>query len=161
MLALRVGSNGKTKNYRPEAVSLQPDPLRRSKWLPSRSLWWRRANAAAAANSLGSLAIEQLQRGFVHPRIAGGDDAAAALRGLAFPGRNDSAGAGDDRDQGGDIVGFELGLDHEIEMAGGEHAVGIAVAAIAGQPHRRFDTAECCAIGGVHQERTGRVGGRL
>ena len=54
----------------------------------------------------------------MHPWIAGGDDATAALRGLAFPGRDNAAGAGDDRDQGGDIVGFELGLDYEIEMAG-------------------------------------------
>src|SRR5215468_923727 len=42
-------------------------------------------------------AVEQLDRGFVHPGIAGGDDAAAALRGVAFPIGDNAAGAGDDR----------------------------------------------------------------
>ena len=87
----------------------------------------------------------------MHARIAGGDDAAAALGGLAVPGGDDAAGAGDDRNQRRDIVGLQLGLDHEIEMAGGEHAVGIAVAAIARQPHRVLDPAEGGAVGGVHQ----------
>src|SRR6266516_2340012 len=44
-------------------------------------------------------------------------------------------------------------------MAGGEHAIGIAVAAIARQPHRVFDPAEGGAVGGVHQQRTGCKGG--
>ena len=35
-----------------------------------------------------------------------------------------------------DVVGLELGLDDEIDMAGREHAIGVAVAAVARQPHR-------------------------
>src|SRR5690242_16420378 len=69
--------------------------------------------------------VEYLHRRFVHPRIAGRDDAAAVLRGLAIPGGDDAAGAGDDRDQGRDIVGLQLGLDHEVEVAGRQHAVGV------------------------------------
>jgi hypothetical protein len=33
---------------------------------------------------------------------------AALLRGLAFPIGDDAAGAGDNRDQGGDVVGLQL-----------------------------------------------------
>src|SRR5579872_6218178 len=36
-----------------------------------------------------ALAVEQLDRGFMHPRVAGRDDAAAALGGLAVPGGDD------------------------------------------------------------------------
>ena len=46
-----------------------------------------------------------------------------------------------------------------VEMTGGEHAVGIAVATIARQPHRTFDPLEGGAIGGVHQSRAGGVAG--
>src|SRR5215475_6244078 len=70
--------------------------------------------------------IEQLQRRLVHAGIAGRDDAAAVLRCLAFPVGDDAAGPRDDRDQGGDVVRLELGLDHEVEMAGREHAIRIA-----------------------------------
>ena len=50
-----------------------------------------------------------------------------------------------------DVVRLELGLDHQIDMAGGEHAIGVAIAAIARQPHRLFDPAETAAVGLVHQ----------
>src|ERR1700738_4909079 len=66
--------------------------------------------------------VEQLERRFVDARIAGRDDAAAALRGLAFPGRHHAAGSGDDRDQRSNVVRFQFGLDDEIEMAGRQHA---------------------------------------
>src|SRR5438067_7611256 len=46
-------------------------------------------------------------------------------------------------------------------MSGGEHAIGITVAAVARQPHRVFDAGKGCAVGGVHQQRTGGVRGRL
>src|ERR1019366_2371764 len=120
-----------------------------------------RACIANPTGARGVSAVQQLHRLFMHARIAGGDDAAAALGRSAVPGGDDAAGPGDDRDQGGDIVGFQLGLDHEVEMAGGEHAVGIAVAAIARQSHRLLDTAEHRAVGFVHQQRAGGVGGRL
>src|SRR5690348_14654905 len=40
----------------------------------------------------GALAVQQLDRSFMHARIAGGDNSAAALRGLSVPGGNDAAG---------------------------------------------------------------------
>src|SRR5215208_8137327 len=40
-------------------------------------------------------------------------------------------------------------------MAGGEHAIGIAVAAIAGEPYRLLDLAEGLAVRAIHQPRTG------
>src|SRR3982074_2683546 len=83
---------------------------------------------------IGSLAVEQLDRGFMHARIARRDDAATPLRGLAFPCGDDAAGAGDDRNQRCDVVGLQFSLDHEIEMSGREHAIGIAIPAVARQP---------------------------
>ncbi len=58
--------------------------------------------------------------------------------------------------QGQHVVRLELGLDHQINMAGGEHAIGITIAAIARQPHRLLDAAKTSPIGVVHQQRTGR-----
>src|SRR4051794_10801213 len=67
------------------------------------------------------LAAKHLDRRFMDARVAGRDDAAAVLRGLAFPGRDHAAGAGDDRYQRGDVIGLQFGLDDEVKMAGGEH----------------------------------------
>src|SRR5579863_2862385 len=92
-------------------------------------------------------AIEQFEGSLMDARIAGCDDPAAALRRLALPGRHDSARACNDRDQRGDVIRLELGLDDEVEMTGRKHAVGITVAAIARQPYGLFDTAEACPIG--------------
>ncbi len=86
---------------------------------------------AGRAGGLRPLPRQHLQRRRVHALVAGGDDAAARIGRPAFPGRNHAAGAGDDRDQRHDVVGFELGLDDEIDVAGRQHAIGVAVAAIA------------------------------
>src|SRR6266851_2478224 len=110
---------------------------------------------AVAQRPLLDLTSKKLERFLVHARIAGRDDAAAVLRGLSLPVRDYPAGPGDDRDQGRDVVRLQLGLDHQIEMAGCEHAVGIAVAAIARQPHRALDAAEDLAVAGVGHQRAG------
>ena len=52
-------------------------------------------------------------------------------------------------------MGFELGLDHEINVAGRQHAIGVAVATVAREPHRRLDLAEGRTIGVAHQQRAG------
>src|SRR6185369_4510593 len=78
-------------------------------------------NASIGILRRGALAVQQLQRGLMHAGVAGGDDAATALGGLAFPVGDDAAGAGDDRDQGCDVVGFKFGFDHEVEMPGRQH----------------------------------------
>ena len=57
--------------------------------------------------------------------------APAERRRTAVPRRHDRAGAGEDRDQRQDVVGLQFGLDHEVDMAGRQHAIGITVAAIA------------------------------
>src|SRR6202171_1923570 len=93
---------------------------------------------AGLAPQVGALLAAVL----IHARTARRNNAAAALGGLAVPGGDDAAGAGDDRNQCCDVIRFQFGLDHEIEMAGGQHAVGIAVAAIPRQPHRLLDAAE-------------------
>ena len=84
-----------------------------------------------------------------------------ALGATALPGRDDAAGAGDDRDQRQHVVGLELGLDDQIDMAGRQHAIGVAVAAVAREPHRVLDPAEGRAVGLVHQQRAGGEQHRL
>ena len=55
------------------------------------------------------------------------------------PGRNPATGALDDRDQRDDVVALEPGLDDEVGLAGADHAIGVAVDAIAGEPDRLLD----------------------
>src|SRR3954447_16379498 len=98
-----------------------------------------KTDVARSTSNSHELGREQLHCRFMHARIAGCDNAAAALSGLAVPSGDDAAGAGDDRNQSRNVVGFQFGLDDEIEMAGSEHAVGIAIAAIARQPHALLD----------------------
>ncbi len=93
--------------------------------------------------------------------VAGGDDAAARLGGTAGPGGHDAPGAGDDRDQRRNVMGLELGLDDEIDMAGGEHAIGVAVAAIARQKHLVLDHGKGRAVLRIHQPRARGVEHRL
>lgn len=87
---------------------------------------------AAAASAEG----ETLQEDVVEPGIAGGDDAAAVGGAAAGPGGDDAAGALDHRDQGDDVVGLEPALDHGVDEARGDHAVGVAVDPVARQPDR-------------------------
>lgn len=77
---------------------------------------------------------ETLQHDLVQAGIAGSDDAAAVDGAAAVPGGDDAAGALDHRDQGHDVVGLQPGLDHHVDEAGGDHAVGVAVDPVARQP---------------------------
>ena len=45
-----------------------------------------------------------------------------------------------------DVVGLELGLDDEVDMPGREHAIGVAIAAVAREPHRALDACEGGAV---------------
>src|SRR6185312_1984487 len=53
--------------------------------------------ARGHASLENALAIQQLERGLVHARVAGGDDTAAALRGLALPCGDHATRSADDR----------------------------------------------------------------
>ena len=83
----------------------------------------------------------------MHALVAGRDDAAAALRRVAssqvvtMPPAPAMIGM-----SGDDVVGLELGFDDEIDMARRQHAVGVAVAAVAREPHRVLDLAEGRAV---------------
>ena len=54
----------------------------------------------------------------------------------AVPVGDPAAGALDDRDQRDDVVGLQPGLDDAVGVAGGDHAIGVAVAAVAGEADR-------------------------
>ncbi len=98
------------------------------------------ATAVAVADDVpsppASAESETLQDDVVEPGIAGGDDAAAVGGAAAGPGGDDAAGALDHRDQGDDVVGLEPALDHDVDEAARDHAVGVAVDPVARQPDR-------------------------
>ncbi len=88
------------------------------------------ADAAVVASAGG----EEAEHGLVEPRIAGGDHSAAVGGAAAGPGGDDPAGPLDHRDQRDDVVGLQPGLDHQVDEAGGDHAVGVAIDPVARQP---------------------------
>jgi lysophospholipase len=83
--------------------------------------------------SASGLVGEEPQNPVVEPAIAGGDDAAAVDRAAAVPGGDDTAGPLDHRDQRDDVVGLQPGLDHHVDEAARDHAVGVAVDPVARQ----------------------------
>src|SRR5207302_2466733 len=96
--------------------------------------------------------LQQRDRGLVNAAVARRDNAAAVPRRASLPGGNHSAGAYDDRYERDHVIRLEAGLDDEIHMTGCEHAVGVAVASVAGQPHGSFDATEGAALLVRHQE---------
>ncbi len=56
---------------------------------------------------------------------------------LAVPVGDQAAGARDHRRQGGEVVELEIVLDHQVDVARGQQAVGVAVAAPAEELHLR------------------------
>src|SRR5471032_3000865 len=81
--------------------------------------------------TLRGLAREHVHRGAMHRGVAGGEHGAGGVHVevLAVPVGDDTASALDDRHEGGEVVELQAVLDHEVDMARGEQAVGIAVAA--------------------------------
>ena len=73
--------------------------------------------------------------------------------GFAVPGRDDAARALDDRGERDDVVRLQIGLDDEIDEAGGERAIGVAVGAVAHQPRLPLDLEIGGAVGVVLDQR--------
>ena len=48
----------------------------------------------------------------------------------------------DHRDRRGDVIALQSGLDHQVDLAGGDQRIGIAIHAIAGQPGPGCDAME-------------------
>ncbi len=82
----------------------------------------RFSTASAAACSSGVAAATQLPPCFGGAAVPGGDDAAGIL---------------DQRDQRADVDILERRLDHEVDMAGRQQAVAVAIEAVAGRAARR------------------------
>ena len=65
---------------------------------------------------------------------------------------------------GDDVVRLELGLDDEVDLAGRQHAIGVAIAAVARELHLLLDACRMPRGRLVHQQRAGggqqRVGER-
>ncbi len=89
--------------------------------------------AEGEAPSIGQ--SQEPQHLVVQPRVTGGDDAPALGGAAAGPGGDDTARPLDHRDQRDDVVGLEPGLDHHVDEAAGDHAIGVAVDPVARQPH--------------------------
>ena len=60
---------------------------------------------------------------------------------------------GDERDN---VVGLEIGLDHKVDEARRERAIGVTVAAIAREPDMRFDPGIGLAVRVVPDEERAR-----
>ena len=103
----------------------------------------------------GNHPLQQFHRLRMNAAVAGGNDASAVVRAAVFPCGHDAAGAFDDGNERQHVVRLELGLDDEIDVSGREHAIGVAIAAIARQPHRLLDASETAPVGFVHEKRAG------
>ncbi len=88
-------------------------------------------------------------------------NAAGILRRTILPGRNDTAGTDNDRNERDDIVRFYFRLDDEIDLPRRQHAVSITIPAVAGEPDLVLDLLKNCAVGRAHQQRARRVQQRV
>ena len=144
----RVGGRGNFSNFFGRKLLKSPDSERKeSKGKPFRFLLFEfacigfgRIRVLVEPLSATALALdEHPTRLLMDGRIAGGDDPAAGRGRLAVPGRHHPARPLDDRDKGDDVVRLDRGLDDEVDEAGRERAISVAVAAVAGQPDLVFD----------------------
>src|SRR4051794_38534576 len=99
--------------------------------------------------------LQDIKRGGMDPGIAGRNDASAAGSRLVLPRGDNAASPFDDRDKRYDIMWLQLGFDHQIDMAGRQHAIGIAVAAVTREADVLLDTRECSPVTLVHEQGTG------
>ena len=90
------------------------------------------------------------------PLVAGCHDAAAGIGRFSLPARDHSTRTLNDGHEREHIIGLELGLDDEVDVAGRQHAVGVAIAAVARESDAAFDLRKLRAIARIHQERAGR-----
>src|SRR6202453_5510593 len=98
------------------------------------------ASAAFRCTRAGRLSLEQQAAGrIVDGPVAGGDDSAPFGGVFPVPGRHHSARPLDDRRERDDVVRFEVGLDHQIDEACRERAIGVTIAAVAREPDLLFD----------------------
>src|SRR5579864_2654275 len=90
-----------------------------------------------ALGAIEALRVQELERGRMQARVAGGKDLAARGATAALPVRDDAAGTFDDRNERRDIPAVKGRLDDEIGEAEGQRAEDVAVAA----PARHLDRA--------------------
>src|SRR5262249_25143663 len=88
--------------------------------------------------------------------VACRDNASALRGGAAFPVRDDATCALDDRDQRNDVMRLQAGIDNEIGEACRDHAIGVAIAAIAREASVLLDFRELLTLFIGHQERARR-----
>src|SRR5262245_44005050 len=89
-----------------------------------------------------SLFVQRRESRLVHIAAARDQDVAAVQRRLALPIGDHAARALEDRDQRHDVVRFQLTLDDEIEIAGRDHRIVVAVATETRQQALRADCAK-------------------
>src|SRR5579884_3010781 len=120
-----------------------------------------RSVGCGPAFALASALVQDAQRRLMDAPVAGHHDAATGLRGPVFPRADDAARAGDDGDHGNDIVGLYLGFDNEVDQPRRQHAVGVAVPAVARELHPALQLAKARAVGVLHQQRARGAQDRL
>ena len=81
----------------------------------------------------------------------GGQHLTAIIDRAALPVGDDAARSLDHRNRGLHVIGFEAGLDHQIDLTGSDQRIGIAIGAIPDQPGLRGNAAEgSTLIRGAH-----------
>ncbi len=86
----------------------------------------------------GRRGVNDLHRRGVQFRRCRRNDPAALLGRPAVPVGHHAAGRFDDRDQRHDVVVLQADLDDQVDMAGREHGIGIAIGSVARQTDRRL-----------------------
>ncbi len=114
--------------------------------------------AARPQDAKRALTEKQTARFLVNALVPGGQDAPAFGRVVPIPGRDDAAGALDDRRQRDNVMRLEIGLDHEINEARRQRAIGIAIAAVARKTDPALDAPVGRLVGIVTNEQRARRG---
>ena len=79
--------------------------------------------------------------------VTGNDDASASLRRAVLPRRHYAACAGDDWYDCNNVIRLDFSFDDQIDQPRCQHAVGVAITAVARELHPIFDLREHRAIG--------------
>lgn len=117
---------------RPEPIAVAPEPVAEPRPEPAVAAEIEPEPAAPVPSVAEG---EEPQHGVMDAGIAGGDDAPALGGAAAGPGGDGATRPLDDRDQRDDVVGLEPGLDHHVDEAGRDHAIGVTVDPVTRQPN--------------------------
>src|SRR5215468_3804918 len=104
--------------------------------------WTGSSRLSAVLQRGATLTPQDRHRLLMHPLVACSNDATPRGRRCAVPGGDKSPRRLDDWDERDDVIGFETCLHDEVDAAGRQQAVAVAIATVARHEHARFEGAE-------------------